>query len=147
MELDIKAVYRKLFHDKEYFYSLAKDMELPGCMDHILTFTQENLDTDLLYYDDATVLTYLNLKIYGVHKYKAIKQVVIDEAQDYYPLHFEIFHLLFQKAKFTVLGDINQTLEKKAKTYPYTSRSEKSLIRKSLPLLQWTKASAVQMKF
>ncbi|MDR1549853.1 MAG: AAA family ATPase [Hungatella sp.] len=112
MELDIKAVYRKLFHDKEYFYSLAKDMELPGCMDHILTFTQENLDTDLLYYDDATVLTYLNLKIYGVHKYKAIKQVVIDEAQDYYPLHFEIFHLLFQKAKFTVLGDINQTLEK-----------------------------------
>jgi len=113
MELDVKAVYRKLFHDKEYFYSLAKDMELPGCMDHILTFTQENLNTDLLYYDDATVLTYLNLKIYGVHKYKAIKQVVIDEAQDYYPLHFEIFHLLFQKAKFTVLGDINQTLEKR----------------------------------
>ncbi|MDR0925750.1 MAG: AAA family ATPase [Hungatella sp.] len=113
MELDVKAAYRKLFHDKEYFYNLAKDMELPACMDHILTFTQENLDTSLLYYDDAAVLTYLNLKIYGVHKYKAIKQVVIDEAQDYYPLHFEIFHLLFQKAKFTVLGDINQTLEKK----------------------------------
>lgn len=113
MELDIKDVYRKLFHDKEYFYSLAKDIELPGCMDQILTFTQENLDTNMLYYDDATVLTYLNLKIYGINKYKAIKQVVIDEAQDYYPLHFEIFHLLFLKAKFTILGDINQTLEKR----------------------------------
>lgn len=113
MELDIKDVYRKLFHDKEYFYSLAKDIELPGCMDQILTFTQENLDTNMLYYDDATVLTYLNLKIYGINKYKAIKQVVIDEAQDYYPLHFEIFHLLFSKAKFTILGDINQTLEKR----------------------------------
>ena len=113
MELDLKDVYRKLFHDKEYFYSLAKDIELPGCMDQILTFTQENLDTNMLYYDDATVLTYLNLKIYGINKYKAIKQVVIDEAQDYYPLHFEIFHLLFSKAKFTILGDINQTLEKR----------------------------------
>lgn len=113
MELDIKDVYRKLFHDKEYFYSLAKDIELPGCMDQILTFTQENLDTNMLYYDDATVLTYLNLKIYGINKYKAIKQVVIDEAQDYYPLHFKIFHLLFSKAKFTILGDINQTLEKR----------------------------------
>ena len=113
MELDVKDVYRKLFHDKEYFYSLAKDIELPSCMDQILTFTQENLDTNMLYYDDATVLTYLNIKIYGINKYKAIKQVVIDEAQDYYPLHFEIFHLLFSKAKFTILGDINQTLEKR----------------------------------
>lgn len=113
MELDIKDVYRKLFHDKEYFYSLAKGIELPGCMDRILTFTQENLDTNMLYYDDAAVLTYLNLKIYGINKYKTIKQVVIDEAQDYYPLHFEIFHLLFSKAKFTILGDINQTLEKR----------------------------------
>ena len=113
MELDVKDVYRKLFHDKEYFYSLAEGVELPGCMDDILAFTQENLDTYLLYYDDATVLTYLNLRINGVNEYKAIKQVVIDEAQDYYPLHFEIFNLLFPKAKFTILGDINQTLEKR----------------------------------
>ena len=113
MELDIKDVYKKLFHDKEYFYSLAKDIELPSCIDQILTYTQENLETNMLYYDDATVLTYLNLKIYGINKYKAIKQVVIDEAQDYYPLHFKIFHMLFSKAKFTILGDINQTLEKR----------------------------------
>jgi len=113
MELDIKRVYQKLFHDKEYFYSLAEGIELPGCMDHILMFTQENLDTNMLYYDDATVLTYLNIKIYGINKYKTIKQVVIDEAQDYYPLHFEIFHLLFSKSKLTILGDINQTLEKR----------------------------------
>lgn len=113
MELDVKAVYRKLFHDKEYFYSLAEGVELPGGMDDILAFTQENLDTFLVYYDDATVLTYLNLRINGVNEYKTIKQVVIDEAQDYYPLHFEIFNLLFPKAKFTILGDINQTLEKR----------------------------------
>ena len=136
MELDIKDVYRKLFHDKEYFYSLVKDIELPGCMDQILTFTQENLDTNMLYYDDATVLTYLNLKIYGINKYKAIKQVVIDEAQDYYPLHFEIFHLLFSKAKFTILGDINQTLEK---------REDLSLYKQIRKIFNKKKSSLVTM--
>ena len=48
----------------------------------------------------------------GRIRYQDIKQVVIDEAQDYYPLQYEIFHLLFSNSKFTILGDINQTLEK-----------------------------------
>lgn len=56
---------------------------------------------------------YLHLKRYGAGEYRSIRQVVIDEAQDYYPLQYEIFHLLFPNAKFTVLGDINQTLAKR----------------------------------
>lgn len=112
-ELNIFELYRKLISDREYFYILAKDFEIPKCMEDILVYTQENLDTNLLYYDDAAVLAYLNLKIYGVNEYKNIKQVVIDEAQDYYYLHYEIFNLLFANSKFTILGDINQTLEKK----------------------------------
>jgi len=112
LKVDIEAVYRQLFHDKEYFYELSRDIKLPDCIDDILTYTQENLDGSLLHYDDAIVLAYLNLKINGSNKYKNIKQVVIDEAQDYYPLHFEIFNLLFPRTRFTVVGDINQTLEK-----------------------------------
>lgn len=112
-ELNILELYRKLINDREYFYILAKGFEIPECMEDILVYTEENLDTNLLYYDDAAVLAYLNLKIYGVNEYKNIKQVVIDEAQDYYYLHYEIFNLLFANSKFTILGDINQTLEKK----------------------------------
>lgn len=111
-ELNISDLYRQLFLDKEYFYSLADDLEHNDCMEEILEFTQENLDSNLLHYDDAAVLAYLHLKIYGTNDYKSIKQVVIDEAQDYYPLQFEIFNLLFPNSKFTILGDRNQTLEK-----------------------------------
>ncbi|MDF2942287.1 MAG: helicase [Herbinix sp.] len=111
-ELNVINIYRRLFNDKEYFYHIAKDIELPDCMGDILIYTQENLASNLLYYDDATALAYLNLKINGVDDYRNIKQVVIDEAQDYYPLHYEIFNLLFANAKYTILGDINQTLEK-----------------------------------
>ena len=111
-ELNLLNLYRALFNDREYFYHLAEGIEQNASMDRIIKYTRENLNSNLLYYDDAAVLTYLRLKIYGTGKYKNIKQVVIDEAQDYYPLQYEIFSLLFSNAKFTVLGDMNQTLEK-----------------------------------
>ena len=111
-KLNVLSLYKKLFNDKEYFYSLLKDFQFCEGIEDILEFTQENLNTQLLHYDDATALTYLSLKIYGTNEYKNIKQVVIDEAQDYYPLQYEIFKILFSNSKFTILGDMNQTLEK-----------------------------------
>lgn len=111
--LNAEELYRRLFQDKEYFYHLARGLELPECIEDILKFTQRNLEDPFLHYDDATVLTYFTLKMKGTNKYRDIKQVVIDEAQDYYPIHFEIFHMLFFYSKLTILGDINQTLEKR----------------------------------
>ena len=110
--LNTLNLYRKLFSDKVYFQSLANNMELPECVDDIFRITNKNLVSDYINYDDAIALTYLHLKLNGSTKYKNIKQVVIDESQDYYPLHYEIFGLLFPYSKFTILGDINQTLEK-----------------------------------
>lgn len=111
-ELNIVALYKKLFDDREYFGRLAEGMPLPADIDRILVFTEENLCSGVVHYDDAALLAYLQVKLYGNRDYRDMRQVVIDEAQDYYPLHFELFHLLFPKAKFTILGDINQTLEK-----------------------------------
>ncbi|MDR1687587.1 MAG: AAA family ATPase [Clostridiales bacterium] len=79
----------------------------------IFEYTRSNLSAGAIFYDDAAAMAYLKLKLCGAREYRHIKQVVIDEAQDYYPLHFEIFALLFENAKYTVLGDYNQTLEKK----------------------------------
>jgi DNA helicase-2/ATP-dependent DNA helicase PcrA len=112
IELDAVGLYRRLCSDSGYFYDLAKDISLPACMGEIIEYTLENLDTRYIHYDDAAAIAYLHLKLYGVNEYNNIKQVVIDEAQDYYPLHYEIFNLMFAKAKYTILGDINQTLEK-----------------------------------
>lgn len=111
-ELKVEELYHILYDDKEYFYHLAKGLELPDSMEDIMEFTQENLHSNIVYYDDATVLAFLKLKLNGSYAYKKIKQVVIDEAQDYYPLHYEIFNLMFSNSKYTILGDINQTLEK-----------------------------------
>lgn len=111
-EIDCLELYRKLFSNKSYFYGLAKDVKLPDCIEEIIDFTNENLKNDYLHYDDALALAFLRLKIQDCSDYNGIKQVVIDEAQDYYPIHFEILNSLFSKSRYTILGDINQTIGK-----------------------------------
>lgn len=111
-EISLLAIYRQLFRDRNYFFSLAKGLKLPDNIKAIIRHTNTQLYLRDLPYDDAAALAYLNLKVYGAEDNKGIKQVIIDEAQDYYPLHYEVVNLLFPKARFTILGDINQTLKK-----------------------------------
>lgn len=113
IKIDIVELYKILFSNEAYFYSLLQNSNLSQGIKSIWEYTRDNLEADRLYYDDAIAIVYLYLKIYGTNKYKNIKQVVIDEAQDYYPLQYEIFNLLFSNAKFTILGDMKQTLAKK----------------------------------
>ncbi len=115
-ELDCTDLYRKMF---EAGNGIEKNIP-----NDIPEYTLENLNSGQLFYDDAAAVAYLRLKIYGSTEYRHIRQVVIDEAQDYYPLHYEIFRLLFTNAKFTVLGDINQTLAKPEKLSLYEKIQE-----------------------
>lgn len=111
-EVDAVELYREIFGEPDCAVKLEA-WEAQEKLDAIWDYTRENLESGSLYYDDMIAIFYLHLKRYGAGAYYNIRQVVIDEAQDYYPLQYEIFHLLFPNAKFTVLGDINQTLAKR----------------------------------
>ena len=63
-------------------------------------------------YQDAMPMLYLHLRLFGCDQFPDIRQVVVDEAQDYYPVHFHILRQLFPNARYTVMGDYNQTIEK-----------------------------------
>lgn len=97
-------LYRRLWENKSYFSgSQARK---------IRSDTLQRLSSGQIGFDDAIAMLYLYVKIYGSRDYQLIRHVIIDEAQDYYPLQYEILHMLFPNAKYTVLGDINQTLTK-----------------------------------
>lgn len=137
LKLDIPALYGRLFEEEDYFWNLLKEEEAEQRnesedeskgekaadgearelseqeLQEIRAYTLKNLASGRLAYDDAIAVAYLYLKIYGAEGYRNIRQVVIDEAQDYYPLQYRIFGLLFPNAKFTVLGDLHQTIEKR----------------------------------
>lgn len=116
IKLNSVAFYKKLIQTDGLLLSLSEGIELPKNIDEILLYSKELLTGSMLENEDALAVTYLQLLI-GANNdstdmYKHIRQVVVDEAQDYYSLHFEILKRLFPNARYTVLGDINQTIEK-----------------------------------
>ena len=139
IKIDIVELYKILFSNEAYFYSLLQNSNLSQGIKSIWEYTRENLEADRLYYDDAIAIAYLYLKIYGTNKYKNIKQLVIDEAQDYYPLQYEIFNLLFSNAKFTILGDMKQTLAKK-EDISFYEQIQKILNKKKSSLIMLDKS-------
>ena len=110
--IDVKHIYARLLNDWQYFSYLSQGIKLPVNIVDIIRWSRENLENRKLYYEDAAALMYLQIRLNKIKTYQGMKQVVIDEAQDYYPLHFAVCNLLFPNAKFTILGDVKQTIEK-----------------------------------
>ncbi len=63
-----------------------------------------------IFYEDALLLVYLKGLLEGFFYDTDILQVVIDEAQDYSFLQYKILQKIFKKTSFTILGDVNQTI-------------------------------------
>ncbi len=110
--IDVMALYKRLAGDLNLFYRMAEGISLPENIEKIMEYVRADLQNPVLSYDNAMVLLVMKLMLGGCERYKEIMQVVVDEAQDYYPVHYEILKRCFGNAKFTVLGDINQTIEK-----------------------------------
>lgn len=80
-----------------------------------------NLDDKFLYYEDASIFLYLKSLLMGFNTNHVIKEVVIDEAQDYNKLQYLIIKRTFKTANYTILGDTNQTINP---YYKYNSLEE-----------------------
>ena len=72
--------------------------------------TAENYEKGKLLFEDMLCIAYLKLLSGQIPVQSKIGYVVVDEAQDYPPILFMILSLLCRNAKFTILGDINQTM-------------------------------------
>ena len=70
-----------------------------------------------LYFEDALSLLYMKGRLDRIKEVHKVKYVFIDEAQDYTLLHYQIIKLIYGHAKYTLLGDPNQSI------HPYMSSS------------------------
>lgn len=111
-KVDFQDLYNLLFQREGLLIKLAEGLELPDQVDQIISATRRSLERNEELFEDCAPLMYLKLKIEGNPLFEGIGQAVIDEAQDYTPLQYEVFHLLLGGSRFTVLGDAQQTLEK-----------------------------------
>ncbi|WP_028775413.1 RNA polymerase recycling motor HelD [Shimazuella kribbensis] len=102
--VDIKGMYKQIFDEK------IQTSGLPSKWKLICKQTKQKIDRSILSYEDATPYLYLKESIEGFETDRSIRHVFIDEAQDYSPFQFAFIKHVFPKSKWTVLGDVNQTI-------------------------------------
>ena len=107
---DAAALYRRLLADPAAVRRLGKGLPLPEDLEAILAFSCARFDAAAPSFDDAGALAYLCAQLAAPQPLRTVRQVVVDEAQDYGALHFSLLDLVFPLARFTVLGDIQQTI-------------------------------------
>lgn len=109
-EFDLVDIYKNLFENLEFFLSNSNTEYDGKKIDEIKSYTLENLKVQKLNYEDQPPLLYLKGALGDLPKTSEIKYVIIDEAQDYTPLQYEIFYQLFNHANMTILGDLHQSI-------------------------------------
>lgn len=108
--LSLDDAYRG-FYAGDYFYEAGFAAGFPKAeLEVISRYTLAHYKDGAMHYEDAIVSLYLRLRVEGAADSSDIKHVVIDEAQDYSPLQYAVFNLLFPSAGFTILGDMNQVI-------------------------------------
>ena len=110
--IDAFELYAKLFKDAELFKKLTGDLNMPSYAESMRFYTAKTLRPDLVSYEDGMAILYLKVRLEDEHLYPQMKQVLVDEAQDYHPLQYKILSEIFNGVQYTILGDIGQTIEK-----------------------------------
>lgn len=125
---DFIKVYQELYRSTPFLKSYGKILD----DDLINSFSNEKV----LNYEDSLVFIYLKGLLSGFPYSNRIKEVVIDEAQDYNKLQYIILSKIFKRATFTILGDVNQTINP---YYKYESLKELENIFHDANYLELTK--------
>jgi len=115
-----KKVYKLLLENSNInidFYDLYK-MFLNS---EYCKIKDTKFDNKKIIYEDITSLLYLNFLVNDFPNCSYIRQVVIDEAQDYTNFQMYLIKKIFTKSSFTILGDTNQTINR---YYKYDSMKE-----------------------
>ena len=102
IKYDYKEIYSNFFYSKYFVNSYDGPISEREIKDSMTNKT--------ISYEDACLFVYMKALLEGFAYKGLIKEVVIDEAQDYSRLQYLIIKNIFKKSGFTILGDVNQTI-------------------------------------
>ena len=111
-----KLTYRKLIFENGNFEKDFKELYINFFSSDFCKIRmndkeiREFKNSRVIRYEDALLFAYMKGLMEGFGYERDIKQVVIDEAQDYSYLQYLIISKIFRNSNFTILGDVNQTI-------------------------------------
>lgn len=128
ISINIKEIYINFFKSDEFKSAYKK--EIP---DSYL----RKLDEKQISFEDACLFVYMKSLLSFLGNDYLIEQTIIDEAQDYNKLQYILLKKILRKSKFTILGDINQTINP---YYQYKSLEDlKSIFNESVNYIELNK--------
>lgn len=107
---EVEKIYNSLFKDVEFVKPYIKKLGFKSTAKNICEYILNNINHTVLNYDDLIAMTYMKIFVSDINEDYDIKHLIIDEAQDYSILQYEIIKNSFKKAKLTILGDVNQAI-------------------------------------
>lgn len=128
VSIDIKSIYKEFYNSKEFKNFFKKEVK---------EFYIKRLNEKYISYEDAVLFVFMKCSLEGYTYDYEIEQTIIDEAQDYSKLQYIILKKILRKSNFTILGDINQTINP---YYQYKSLEElRGLFKDDCKYLELTK--------
>ncbi len=127
ISLDMKEIYKKFYTSIEFKFVYKKNIP-----DNYI----DKLDSKTISFEDACLFVYMKSLLMFLGNDYQIEQTIIDEAQDYNKLQYILLKKILKKSKFTILGDINQTINP---YYQYKSLNDLSDIFDSSNYLELNK--------
>lgn len=127
ISLDMKEIYKNFYKSKEfekaYPYQISEAY-------------LNKLDEKTISFEDACLFVYMKSLLHFLGNDYQIEQTIIDEAQDYNKLQYILLKKILKKSKFTILGDINQTINP---YYEYNSLEDLKAVFEGSTYLELTK--------
>jgi DNA helicase-2/ATP-dependent DNA helicase PcrA len=106
-KISVLDSYINLYNDEEEFSAITDNCIPRKLIDYMRDEINNNLSNKKIDCDDLTALTYLQLKLEGVTEENYI-HTVIDEAQDYSFMQFNILKEISKNNSMTIVGDLGQ---------------------------------------
>ena len=102
--LDSVEIYKLLWSNVEKYTNI----DLKSTKELTLNY----LNNNEVKFEDITPIIYIRSSLEGFRSYGNMKHVLVDECQDYSPLFYEIIKKSFPNASLTIMGDLNQRIDK-----------------------------------
>lgn len=106
---DVYLLYIELFRNIELFAQPVDNQEIEDFR-RTGIYTVRQFERGIINYEDISPVIFLKTALDAVGDTKSIKHIIIDEAQDYTAVQYEIIKKAFEHCRMTILGDMNQSI-------------------------------------